>query len=149
MPKGELDLLLKILPDLHKHLSNNPDSILSRIYGVYTVKMKSYGAVHMILMGNILRWDIDQDVTRVCDLKGSKFSRIVKGTRIKPTTTLKDQNFLENQREINEVNLSDQDLHRINAVIKKDSDFLSSLNIMDYSIMLGIENKVQVVNAYG
>ena len=59
MPKDELDLLLKILPDLHRHLLKNPESLLSRIYGVYTVKMKSYGAVHMIIMGNILRWDTD------------------------------------------------------------------------------------------
>lgn len=141
MPKGELDLLLKLLPDFHKHLSENPDSLLSRIYGVYTVKMESYAEVHMIIMGNILRWDNDKDVTRVYDLKGSTFSRIVKG-RIKPSTTLKDINFVDNQREITEVNLSDKDLWKINTVIKKDSDFLSSLNIMDYSLLLGIESRV-------
>ena len=60
----------------------------------------------MIIMGNILRWDNDKDVTRVYDLKGSRFSRVVKGNRIKATTTLKDINFLDNQREITEVNLS-------------------------------------------
>ena len=68
--------------------------------------MESYAEVHMIIMGNILRWDNDKDVTRVYDLKGSSFSRIVKGNRIKPSTTLKDLNFLDNQREITEVNLS-------------------------------------------
>lgn len=30
----------------------------------------------------------------------------------------------------------------MNGVIKKDSDFLASLNIMDYSILLGIESKI-------
>ena len=136
---------MKLLPDFHKHLSSNRDSLLSRIYGVYTVKMKSYGAVHMIIMGNILRWDADKDVTRVYDMKGSVYSRVVKG-RNKPSTCLKDQNFLDNQREINEINLSDRDLAKINRVIKKDSDFLCSLNIMDYSILLGIESRVQVLN---
>ena len=68
----------------------------------------------MIIMGNILRWDNDKDVCRVYDLKGSRFSRVVKGNRIKATTTLKDINFLDNQREITEVNLSNQDLWKIN-----------------------------------
>ena len=52
--------------------------------------MESYGAVHMIIMGNILRWDDQKDVTRVYDLKGSIYSRIVEGRGIKSTTTLKD-----------------------------------------------------------
>ena len=96
MPKDELDLLLKLLPKFHEHLSRNPDSLLSRIYGVYTVKMESYGEVHMIVMGNVIRWDNVKDVTRVYDLKGSSFSRKVKGLRIKASSTLKDLNFLEN-----------------------------------------------------
>ena len=149
MPKEELDVILELLPEFHKHLSKNPNSLLSRIYGVYTVKMKSYGAVHMIIMGNILRWDNTKDITRVYDLKGSSFSRIVKGRRIKASTTLKDQNFLNNQCEITEINLSTNDLWKINNVIKKDSNFLCSLNIMDYSLLLGIESRVKVSNEEG
>ena len=103
--------------------------------------MESYAEVHMIIMGNILRWDNDKDVTRVYDLKGSSFSREVKG-KTKPSTTLKDLNFLDNQREITEINLSDNDLWKINKTIKRDSDFLCSINIMDYSLLIGIESRV-------
>ena len=110
--------------------------------------MASYAEVHMIIMGNILRWDNDKDVTRVYDLKGSSFSRIVKGN-LKPTTTLKDINFTDNQREIIEINLSRDDLWKINKIIKKDSDFLCSINIMDYSLLLGIESKVNVTTEEG
>lgn len=149
MPKDELDLLVKLLPEFHRYLSKNPDSLLSRIYGVYTVKMESYGAVHMIVMGNVNRWDNERDVTRVYDLKGSSFSRKVKGLRIKASTTLKDLNFLENQRQISEINLSSLDMANINRVIKRDSDFLSSMNIMDYSILLGIESRIKVSSEEG
>ena len=38
----ELTLLQRILPKLHKHLKKNPNSLLSRIYGVYTVEMQDY-----------------------------------------------------------------------------------------------------------
>lgn len=144
MPENELDLIIKILPDLHAYLSRYPDSLLSRIYGVYTVKMESYGPVHMIIMGNVNRWDNEKDVTRVYDLKGSSFSRKVKGLRIKASTTLKDLNFLENQRQLSEINLSATDMSNINRIIKRDSDFLCSMNIMDYSLLLGIESRIKV-----
>lgn len=90
MTDGELKLLLRILPNLHKHLKENAKSLLSRIYGVYTVKMRGYEKANLILMGNTLRFDNLTDVTRIYDLKGSKFSRFVKNPRQKATTTLKD-----------------------------------------------------------
>ena len=95
MTGTELELLVKILPSLHKHFKKNPTSLLSRIYGVYTVEMQDYEKVNLILMGNTLRFDDSQDITRIYDLKGSTFSRLVKG-RTKHTSTLKDQNFVMN-----------------------------------------------------
>ena len=143
--KEELKVILAILPSMHDHFVRNPSSIISRIYGVYTVKMKSYRPVHLILQQNTLRFDNNNDVSRVYDLKGSLFSRLVKSHRITAsTTTLKDQNFINNQLHFAEVDLSAEDCHRINDVIRKDSDFLASMNIMDYSILLGIESKLQI-----
>ena len=95
MTQEELNLIQKILPRLHKHFKKNPSSILSRIYGVYTVEMQDYQKVHLILMGNTLRFDHKNDVSRIYDLKGSTFSREVKG-RTSHTSTLKDQNFMNN-----------------------------------------------------
>ena len=40
--------------------------------------------------------------------------------------------------------MSYADIEKVNAAIRKDSNFLSSLNIMDYSILLGIESKVKI-----
>ena len=99
MTADELILIQKILPKLHKYLKQNPSSILSRIYGVYTVEMADYQKVHLILMGNTLRFDNGNDVSRIYDLKGSTFSRLVKG-RTTHTSTLKDQNFVNNQHHI-------------------------------------------------
>ena len=143
MSGEELRLIQKLLPKLHKHLKNNPQSILSRIYGVYTVEMKDYQKVHLILMGNTLRFDKKDDITRIYDLKGSLFSRLVKG-RTSHTSTLKDQNFTLNQHHVQEINLSPEDIEKINEIIRKDTNFLCSVNIMDYSLLLGIESKVQV-----
>ena len=89
MTGEELNLIQKIIPRLHKYLKNNPNSLLSRIYGVYTVEIKDYQKVHLMLMGNTLRFDNKNDISRIYDLKGSTFSRLVKG-RTQHSSTLKD-----------------------------------------------------------
>jgi len=143
MTNTELALIQKILPKLHEHLKKNPASLLSRIYGVYSVKMQDYQMVHLILMGNTLRFDESKDISRIYDLKGSTFSRLVKG-RTTHKSTLKDQNFVMNQHHVQEINLSKRDMRRVNRAIHEDTKFLAKLNIMDYSILLGIESKVKV-----
>ena len=47
-----------------------------------------------------------------------------------------------------EVNLGAKDIDLINDIIKSDTQFLAGCNIMDYSILLGIESKVQVDTEY-
>jgi hypothetical protein len=51
---------------------------------------------------------------------------------------------MTNQHHVQEINMSHEDIEKVNEVIRKDSNFLASLNIMDYSILLGIESKVQI-----
>lgn len=97
MTKTELIFMEKFIPDYYKHIRDNPLSLLARVYGIYTVKMKGLKNIHLILMGNTLRWQNRADITKVYDLKGSLFSRTVKLEQSsKASTTLKDINFLNN-----------------------------------------------------
>ena len=52
--KGELELLLRILPALSEHYKNNPDSLISKTFGAFTVKTDSTKEVHLVLMENTL-----------------------------------------------------------------------------------------------
>ena len=54
MTDAELKLFLKLLPDYELHFSENPDSKISRIYGVYTIRMEKIATVHLMLMANTL-----------------------------------------------------------------------------------------------
>ena len=99
MSDEELQLIQNILPKFHRYLKKNPTSLISHIYGVYSVEMEGYKKVNLILMGNTLRFDNKNDISRIYDLKGSLFSRYVKG-RTHHTSTLKDQNFIQNQHHI-------------------------------------------------
>ena len=40
--------------------------------------------------------------------------------------------------------MSARDIELVNTAIRKDTNFLASLNIMDYSILLGVESKLQI-----
>lgn len=89
MTKGELDLLLKMLPDLAKHYKENPDSLLAKIFGVFTVKTSATNEVHLMLMENVLQIKNPDGLRYIFDLKGSMVDRKVKG-KTKPGETLKD-----------------------------------------------------------
>ena len=132
-----------MLHDLYKHFSANPSSLLARIYGVYTVKMKNYDEVYLILMGNCLKFENKYDITRVYDLNGSTVKRHVKTNNALSSTTLKDINFMQNKRYMQEVNLNAEDARDLLKVLRKDSEMLAAHEIMDYSVLLGIENKIR------
>lgn len=74
-------------------MSTNPNSLLARIYGIYTVKMEDIEPVNLILMGNTKKSN-DKMIEHIFDLKGSFINREVKGKNLKNTATLKDINLL-------------------------------------------------------
>ena len=79
-----------------EHLNNYPESLLARIYGIYSVQMEGQDAVYLILMAFTKKCE-DKHVKRVFDLKGSMINREEKGGPHKNTKTLKDVNFLNMQ----------------------------------------------------
>ena len=55
MTKGEMDLLIKILPDYVNHLKMNPYSLIAKIFAVFTIKVASMSPVRVMLMENTVR----------------------------------------------------------------------------------------------
>lgn len=74
-------------------MAAHPNSLVARIYGVYTIKMEEIEPVNLVLMGNT-KDSNDKYLEHVFDLKGSLISRIVKGRTFKNTATLKDLNIM-------------------------------------------------------
>ena len=137
--KGELKLFLRILPRLSNHHKKVPRSLIAKIFGVFTVKMSKVDAVHIMLMENTMRLKDPNRLNYVFDLKGSLVDRKVKGVT-KPSTTLKDINFLMAARANPKFTaLTDIDQRVIRATVRKDVEFLRSEGLMDYSLLLAIE----------
>ena len=138
MSKGEHCLFLDLIPSLSKHYIDNPDSLIAKIFGVFTVRCSRMDEVHIMLMENTLQIKDDKQLRYIFDLKGSRVDRKVKGITTK-STTLKDINFLMAAN----VNKHFTDLgdnkRRILTALRKDIEFLRVSKLMDYSLLLGIE----------
>ena len=91
--KGELDLLLKIMPRLSQHYRDNPDSLIVKTFGAFTVKTDATSEVHLVLMEYALQLKNPDGLEYIFDLKGSLVDRKTRGN-IQSSTTLKDVNFL-------------------------------------------------------
>ena len=137
--KGELELLLRILPALSQHYKRNPDSLISKTFGAFTVKTDSTKEVHLVLMENTLQIKNKKGLEYIFDLKGSLVDRKTKG-KTTSSTTLKDQNFLLAAQAVPEfIKLSEPTRKKLLNAVKSDVDFLAGLGLMDYSLLLGIE----------
>jgi len=80
-----------------------------------------------------------KDHLGVFDLKGSMVNRIVPGKNFKPTATLKDRNLLAMNREKIWLRFRSKDRRIIMNTMKKDVALLKTYNMMDYSLLLCIQ----------
>jgi len=130
----ERDFLWQMLPDYLVHIRENPDTLLPRYYGVYSMKHEGIGGVvRFVIMQNIFCTPYAPE--EKYDLKGSSVGRKVPEKKKKPGVILKDLDIKELNRYIwlpNDVRES-----FVTQVII-DSKFLATHKVMDYSLLVGV-----------
>lgn len=95
------------------------------------------------MMENTLQFKDTSQVSYIFDLKGSTVNREVKGI-VKNSTVLKDMNFRKVAKALNGLTMMKADQGRkINQILSKDVNFLKKHNLMDFSLLLGIEKKTR------
>lgn len=134
--------LRRMLKEYHQHVKENPNTLISQFYGLHRLKVHGrIEKVHFIVMNNL--FPPHRDIHLKYDLKGSTWGRY---TTIGPEHsdkldlsqyTLKDLNWLERQEKImfgpkKKVAI----VHQLEADIK----LLKRVNVMDYSLLLGIHD---------
>jgi 1-phosphatidylinositol-4-phosphate 5-kinase len=100
LKESEKKLLLEggILESYYTHVMANPDTLLSKYYGVFEIKISNMEDITCFVMDNLLGKDF-HNIERIYDLKGSTLGRkvelndeeIVKSSGLK---VLKDLNFI-------------------------------------------------------
>lgn len=95
MTTDDFNTFMKLFRSYFEHVNCFADSLLARIYGIYSVKMADMNPVYLILMGNTKPCQ-DEFIKKIYDLKGSMVKREVQGkeSNFPGTKVLKDKNFL-------------------------------------------------------
>lgn len=147
--------LLKILPRYQEYVKDNPKTLINAIVGAYNMNFVRQ-TVHVIVIQSVFWLKRTQQnfepVDERYDLKGSWIGRQTKVqhklTDKEPLPFLnpKKSKQCKKDKDIYEPLLLREDLARDIAVqLVRDSDFLASENIMDYSLLLGVKFKNQEV----
>lgn len=110
MTETDFSAFKKIFQAYVSHVSSNKESLLARVYGIYTIIMKNRDPINLIVMGNTKRTADDRlSLLYVFDLKGSTVNRKTKskkGRALKNTACLKDLNLLEYKETKNNVSIN-------------------------------------------
>ena len=123
MKESELGSLKAILPDYVAYLKENPYSMLSKIYGVFTLSRPFMKPVTVMLMENVLQVVNKDKLRATFDLKGSTHGRKSKG-HVKPTSIQKDLDLVETKN-VDKKLLQMSELNRkLRKVLLQDTRFL-------------------------
>ncbi|CAO1614338.1 unnamed protein product [Sympodiomycopsis kandeliae] len=134
---SEHKFLRKILKDYHEHVKANPHTLLSRFYGLHRVKLPHGRKIHFVIMNNL--FPPHRDIHETYDLKGSSLGREYpeEKAKTKKGATLKDINWIRRRRELE---LGPQKRALFEAQLQSDVALLKRLNIMDYSLLIGLHD---------
>lgn len=108
--------------------------------------MEDQEAVSIVVMGNSMSGA--KDIQGIFDLKGSMVNRYCKPSKneiFKPTKTLKDKNLLELCKSHIWLKFRPKDRKKILNSLKRDCALLEKYNLMDYSLLLCVQESPEYV----
>lgn len=131
--------LQKIAYRYYSYMQKNPDSLIVRLYGMHKVRLaREQRYITVVVMDNIFYNSEMLSMHERYDLKGSKIGRRVLKGNEKPGSkfkkTLKDLDM--NSRVV----IGSDSKEQLIEQLQSDVEFLASVKIMDYSMLLGIHH---------
>ncbi|XP_048443758.1 LOW QUALITY PROTEIN: 1-phosphatidylinositol-3-phosphate 5-kinase FAB1A [Pyrus x bretschneideri] len=143
--KTELESFIKFAPSYFKYLSESISSksptCLAKILGIYQVSSKHGKAgkeskMDVLVMENLL---FRRNVTRLYDLKGSSRSRYNPDTS-GSNKVLLDQNLIE-AMPTSPIFVGNKAKRLLERAVWNDTAFLASIDVMDYSLLVGMDEE--------
>ncbi|KAF5330151.1 hypothetical protein D9611_010588 [Ephemerocybe angulata] len=134
---AEHKFLLKILKQYYTHIQENPHTLLSRFYGLHRVKLPRGRKIHFVIMNNL--FPPHKDVHETYDLKGSTVGREYPEDKAaqNPRAVLKDNNWIKRGKKLE---IGPEKRALLTEQLRRDSEFLERISVMDYSLLIGIHN---------
>lgn len=148
LSKSELESFVAIAPFYFKYISqsmfNTLTTAIAKIFGFYQVEIKNQlnGKVlfkmDFLIMENLF---YNHKTTRIFDLKGSMRNRHVQQTG-QENEVLLDENMIEYIYE-SPVFVKEQLKKLLRGCLFNDTSFLSAMDVMDYSLVIGIDDELK------
>ncbi|KAF5320160.1 hypothetical protein D9611_010357 [Ephemerocybe angulata] len=141
---ADLQFLIDLAPGYFRYMEStaNKATVLAKLLGFYTIEVRNLetGAVqskvNLLVMENLF---YDQNISKTFDLKG------IQGRKVKPsnttggtTKTFFDGEWIEGQQKTLML-VRPYSKRIIQEAIRNDAEFLAKSNIMDYSLLLGVD----------
>ncbi|KAJ1268506.1 hypothetical protein BS78_07G140800 [Paspalum vaginatum] len=140
--RTELESFVEFAPQYFKYLmeslTSSSPTCLAKIVGLYQVNVKSLKAgrevkMHLMVMENLF---FERKISRVYDLKGSLRSRYTSGD----SKVLLDSNLIE-ALHTKPIFLGSKAKRRLERAVWNDTSFLALADVMDYSLLVGIDEE--------
>ncbi|CAR30559.1 1-phosphatidylinositol-3-phosphate 5-kinase [Lachancea thermotolerans CBS 6340] len=140
----ELDSFIKFAPSYFEYMAqamfHDLPTALAKVFGLYQIQTKNSDSgksfkMDVIIMENLF---YDKKTSRIFDLKGSMRNRHVKQTG-KENEVLLDENMVEYIYE-SPIFVREYDKKLLRASLWNDTLFLAKMNVMDYSLVIGVDN---------
>ncbi|CAL9737180.1 phosphatidylinositol 4-phosphate 5-kinase Mss4p [Monosporozyma servazzii] len=154
--------LRKHLKEYYNHVKKNPNTLLCQYYGLHRIKMPmsfenkvKHRKIYFLVMNNLFPPFLD--IQKTFDIKGSTWGRMTQVPKeeeqsqqehndgssvIRPV--LKDLNWLAGNERIK---FGPEKKRAFLKQLKADVNLLARLNIMDYSLLLGIHDTSKVITS--
>jgi 1-phosphatidylinositol-4-phosphate 5-kinase len=134
MTNAESKFLRRILPHYFRHCSLNPNTLVTKFLGMYRVKLYHLRRnVKFVVMKSV--YDTDKHLDQLFDVKGSS-----KGRDAKPGEAVKKDNDVRRALPDGAFVLEPGLRDKLRIQVQKDCDWLKSMKIMDYSMLIGVHN---------
>lgn len=143
---AELEAFIKFAPSYFEYMAqamfHDLPTTLAKVFGFYQIQVKSSISssksykMDVIIMENLF---YEKKTTRIFDLKGSMRNRHVEQTG-KANEVLLDENMVEYIYE-SPIHVREYDKKLLRASVWNDTLFLAKMNVMDYSLVIGIDNE--------
>lgn len=134
MTNAESKFLRRILPDYFRHCVENPNTMMTRFFGMYRVKLYHLRRnVKFVIMNSV--YYTDKYLQSFYDLKGSSIGRDAK-----PGQAVLKDNDLRKELPEQALALAPRERAAVRHQLEKDLDFLTSMGIMDYSMLVGVHH---------
>ncbi|XP_059640017.1 1-phosphatidylinositol-3-phosphate 5-kinase FAB1B isoform X2 [Cornus florida] len=145
--KTELESFIKFAPGYFKYLSESigtgSPTCLAKILGIYQVTSKHLkggkeSKMDVLVMENLL---FGRNLTRLYDLKGSSRSRYNPDSS-GSNKVLLDQNLIE-AMPTSPIFVGNKAKRLLERAVWNDTSFLASIDVMDYSLLVGVDEEKQ------